>query len=293
MRLLRTMLFTPGNNWRMIQKAKDLAADAIILDLEDAVPLVEKETARIFVNDGVGLLKKAGLQVFVRVNSLATGLVEEDLEFVVQEDLDGIMLAKTESSDDIVKVSSILKGVEEALEISNGETAIMALIETAKGVQNVNEIIRTSTRLVGVAFGALDFTRDMGTTISGNQNELHYARSRIAIAATANQVQAIDTPWFDIADREGLKHDSFLAKQLGFKGKLLIHPDQIEAVNAVFTPSQESVEYSEKVVNAFKDAIDRGIGAISLDGKMIDTANYRQALDILNYANEIKDKEGK
>lgn len=290
MRVLRTLLFTPGNNWRMIQKAKDLPADAIILDLEDAVTMAEKETGRIFVRDGVPLIKSGGPEVYVRVNALTTDLTHEDLAFTVQTDLDGVVLPKAEASEDILRVEEMIGELEEE-DPRPGGIAILPLLETAKGVMNVDEIIAASGRVIAVCFGALDFTRDMGTSISRDGAEVFYARSKIALVANANRVQAIDTPWFDLADEDGLIRESNFARQLGYRGKLLIHPDQVETVNRIFSPSQEETEYAEKVVDAFREAEARGLGAISLDGKMIDTATFRQAEALLSYALAISEKE--
>lgn len=293
MRILRTMLFTPGNNWRMIQKAKDLPADAIILDLEDAVPMAEKETARIFVADGVQLIKSGGKQVFVRINSLSTGLIEEDLEYSVQRELDGIILAKTESSEDILKVERIVEKIEKEKNLLKNHIKIIPLLETARGVINVEEIVQASERVIAVCFGALDFTRDMGTTQSELGTETYYARSRIVLAARAYDVQAIDTPWFNLIDQEGLTKETHFAKQLGYQGKLLIHPDHIKTVNAVFMPTETEIEYAKRVVQAFNEAKTKGLGAISLNGKMIDEASFRQAENLWHYARTISKKDKK
>lgn len=291
MRLLRTMLFTPGNSWRMIQKAKSLPADAVILDLEDAVPIAEKETARFFVKDGVQLMRNEERAVYVRVNSLSTGLTGGDLEYSIQEGLNGIVLPKTESGEDVLQVDEKISKLEEERLLPQGKISIIPLIETAKGVVKVEEIIKASERVTAVCFGALDYTRDMGTAQSEDGSEVFYARSKIALVARANDVQAIDTPWLDLIDAEGLVREASLAKKIGFKGKLLIHPDHIEAVNKVFTPSREEVEYARKVVKAFMEAEDKGLGAVSLDGKMIDKANFVQAESLLNYAKTILEKE--
>ena len=290
MQLLRTMLFTPGNNWRMIQKARELSADAIIIDLEDAVPMDEKETARVFLEEGIQLIKSGNKFVYVRINSLLTGLTQEDLEYAVQEGLDGIILAKSESKEDILVVDKALNELELQRNLPEKHISIIPLLETAKGVLNVDEIIRASERVVAVCFGALDFTRDMGTNQSEDGIEIFYARSRIALVSTANNVQAIDTPWFDITDKDGLVKETQFVKQLGFRGKLLIHPDQIDAVNNAFTPTEDEITYAKKVIKAFKEAEAQGQGAVSLEGKMIDVASYRQALIILKYIKAIQEK---
>lgn len=290
MRLLRTMLFTPGTNMRMIQKAGTLEADAIILDLEDAVPMADKETARIFVRDSIGDLSVKGPDVLVRVNALITGLAEEDLEWVVQKGLVGTVVPKVESKDDLVKVARLMDQ-QEKKGIEPGSLALVPILETAGGVLNAYEIATASQRVIAVAFGAIDFARDMGISLSREGTELLYARSRVAMSARAAGVQAIDTPWIDIADKEGLVQEAKMARQLGFRGKLLIHPSQIEPINRVFSPSESEVEYAKKVVEAFQRAEARGLGAISLEGKMIDIANFRQAEEVLSLAEAIAQRE--
>jgi citrate lyase subunit beta/citryl-CoA lyase len=287
MRLLRTMLFTPGNNMRMIYKAGTLGADAVILDLEDAVPLAEKETARIFIKDSIEQVAAGGVQVFVRTNAFLTGLAEEDLNWIVQAGLDGIVLPKAESKDDVLEMGKLIAALEEERGLEPGSLVLIPSLESARGVVNAHEIATASKRTVALAFGALDFTRDMGTSVSREGTELFYARSRIAIVARAAGIQAIDTPWIDIADQEGLVREAKAVRQLGFRGKLLIHPSQIEPVNRVFSPSEDEIEYARKVVKAFKEAEAEGVGAISLEGKMIDIANFRQAQDLIAWAEAI------
>jgi len=253
------MLFTPGNNMRMIYKAGTLGADAIILDLEDAVPIAEKETARIFIKDSIEQVTAGGVQVFVR-------------------------------TEDVLETEKLLSALEQEREMEPGSLVIVPILETARGVVNAHEIVTASQRVAAIAFGAVDFTRDMGITLSREGTELFYARSHIAVAARAAEVQAIDTPWIDVADREGLVRDSERGRQLGFRGKLLIHPSQIEPVNKVFSPSEDEVGYARKVVEAFSEAEAKGLGAISLDGKMIDVANFRQAQDLIALAEAIAQK---
>ena len=281
MRLLRTVLFTPGNNMKMICKAGTLAADALILDLEDAVPMADKETARTLVRDSIAELSAKGLDLLVRVNALTTGLAGQDLEWVAQEGLVGIVLPKVESRDDVLEFARLIDQQEKKKGKEPGSLLLIPILETAKGVLNAYEISMASQRIIAICFGALDYARDMGVTLSREGTELLYARSRLAISARAAGVQAIDTPWIDIADEEGLVREAEMARRLGFRGKLLIHPGQIEPVHRVFSPSQPEVEYATEVVAAFRASNARGVGAISLEGKMIDIANFRQAEDLL------------
>jgi len=293
MRLLRSVLFTPGNNMRMIHKIPTLAADAVILDLEDSVPMREKDTARVFIRDSLDVAGSGTADVYVRVNGLITGLTAEDCEFVVQKGVAGIMLPKVESKEEVTKAEKIIEELERKRGLEVGSITLIPTLETAKGVINVYEIATSSKRVIAIGFGAVDFTRDMGTSLSKEGTELFFARSLCAVAARAAGIQALDTVFIDLADREGLIKDSQLAKQLGFKGKFLIHPSQIDTVNRIFSPSEKEIEYAKKVVSAFKEAEAKGLGAASLEGRMIDIAVYRQAQDLLALAEAIAEKERK
>ncbi|MBI4188023.1 MAG: CoA ester lyase [Chloroflexi bacterium] len=295
MMVLRSVLFVPGNSMRMITKAATLTADAIILDLEDAVPLPDKATARIMVRDSIKAVKSGGASVFARVNAFPTKLTAEDLNLVVTPDLDGIVLAKAETGSDITELDSMLEKLEKKRGLAPGAIKIIPIAETAKGVVNAYEIASASARLAAVAFGAGDYYGDMGRSVASltpGQAELLYARSQVVVGSRAAGVQAIDTPFFGLlTDREGLIKEATLDLQLGFKGKLLIHPGQIEPVNRVFSPVPDEVEHARKVVAAFDEAQAKGLGAISFEGKMIDYMNYRQAKDMVNFANVIADRE--
>jgi citrate lyase subunit beta/citryl-CoA lyase len=288
------MLFVPGNNMRMIAKAATLPADAIILDLEDAVPLPDKATARIMTRDSIKGVKLGGSYVFVRVNALTTNLTAEDLKFVTVEGLDGLMLAKTETKSDIVELDSMLEETEKGGGLEPRSLKVVPLIESAKGVINAYEIASASERIIAVAFGAGDYYRDLGrgASFSPEQTELLYARSQIVNCSVAAGVQAIDTVFFGLlTDREGLMKETMLALQLGFKGKLLIHPTQIEPVNKAFSPSPDEAEYARRVVEAFEEAQARGLGATSFEGKMIDYMNYKQAKDLVRLVEFIAEEK--
>ena len=254
--VLRSMLFVPGNSMRMITKAATLAADAIILDIEDAVPLPDKATARIMIRDSIRGIRSEGSYVFARVNSLATGLTAEDVKVVAVRDLDGVILAKTESGSDVVELDGMLDRIEKGKGLEPGSLKIIPLMETAKGVVNAYEIASASERVAAVAFGAGDYYADLGRSVSllsPEQTELLYARSQIVNSSRAAGVQAIDTPFFGLlTDREALLQEVRMALQLGFKGKLLIHPAQIEVVNRVFSPSPEEAEHALRLVKAFE-----------------------------------------
>lgn len=295
------MLFIPANSWRMIMRATGETQDAVILDLEDAVPVGEKETARVFARDGIPILRSKEIDVFVRVNSLATGLTAEDLKYVVVEGLDGVMLPKSESKEEIIELDQILKGEEAKKRLKPDTISIMPLLESPRGVLNASEVATASERVVALGFGAGDFLRELGegfaiARLSPDEYfpMILYARSRVSIAAKVAGVPAIDTPFFGLLiDTEGLIRESSRAKLLGFKGKMLIHPRHIEPVNRVFSPSQEDIEFSKQMINAYKEAEAKGLGAASYGGRMIDYAMLSMGQDLLARAEAIAEKEKK
>lgn len=288
---LRTLLFVPGNRANMLEKARTAPADVLVLDMEDSVPLSEKSSARALVQKYLPGFALGGQRVFVRVNALSTGLAEDDLEAVVSQGLDGISLPKAESADDIARVDSMIAALESKRGLSPGTVGLIVWIETARGILKAHEISSASFRLIGVAFGADDFTRDMGIERTKEATEQFFARSFIAVAAQAAGVAALDTPFVDFTDDEGLVRDSRLARQLGFKGKFVIHPRQIQPVNQVFTPSPQEVETARRIVEAFDAAAAQGSAAISFQGRMIDIPGAERARKLLQLAEAIARKE--
>ncbi len=287
MNRLRSLLFTPGHNMRMLAKAGALGADAVIVDLEDAVPMGDKETARWFTRDTLPTLAEQKSAVFVRVNALTTGLTATDVQWVVQAGLDGIVLPKSESAADVQQAAALLEQEEKTRKLAAGRIQIVPLLETARAVACAGAIAAAHARVQAVAFGGVDFSRDMGVELTRAGDELAHARARIALMAHAEGRFAIDTPWIDVHDADGLIQHAQTARQLGFHGKLLIHPGQVDPVNRTFSPSPEAVAAARKIVEAFQAADRNGAGAISLDGKMIDAANYQQARDLLAFRAEL------
>lgn len=293
MTVMRSLLFVPANSMRMIYKSVKLNADGVILDLEDAVPMLDKETGRIFVRDSVKMVKSGGSDVFVRINALTTGFSFEDLSYTIQEGLDGIMLPKCSDKKDMLELSDMISEFEKERRLEEGSISIIPLIESSLGVLNAYEIASSSERVIAIAFGAVDFTRELGTTPSKEGTEIFHARAHISIAARAANVQSIDTVWIDIMDMEGLVKDAMLARSLGFRGKLLIHPKQIEPANRIFTPSEEEISFARRVVEVFSKAQAEGKGATSIDGTMVDIATFRQAEELLSLVKEMRERESK
>lgn len=293
--ILRSLLFVPGSNYRAIMKTPSINCDAIIFDLEDAVSMEDKETARIFVKDAVEKLEFADKKMkVVRVNSWDTGLCDLDLKWVVRSGLDAIMLPKSESKDEVLKLDEYLTKLEKEQELETGSVKVIPLIESHIGVLNAYEIAKSSDRCIALAFGALDYYRTLGRTyfkFSENQYELLFARSMIVNAAKAAGLKAVDTPFFGmLIDKKGLEKEARLAWQLGFDGKLIIHPNHVDIINTVFTPSKEDVEQAKEVVKVYEEAKARGAGAATLRGKMIDYATYVQAKELLEVYEAITER---
>ena len=294
--VLRSMLYVPANSWRMITNATAEGADALILDLEDGCPMSEKETGRVFARDSIPMLKEQRAKVFVRVNSLETGLTETDISYVVTQGLDGIMLAKTESKEDVFTIDRLLQEEELKKGLELKSVLLIALLETPQGILNIREIIAASDRVVAVGFGAGDFSREMGagmgvTKLSPEEYfpMVLYARSNIAMTARAAGIQAIDTPFFGLViDLEGLIRESEKVKLLGFSGKQLTHPRHVASVNAAFSPAEEDVAFARMVVKVYEEARAKGLGATTIGGKMIDYGSFKRAEALLSTARVIE-----
>jgi len=293
----RSLLFIPANSWKMLNKAASEMEDGVLIDLEDACPVAERETGRIFARDIAPVLKAKGVDVLVRVNSLPTGVTADDIKVVATEGIDGIMLPKSESKEDIIEVAKILDKEEEAKGIKK-KIAILPLVESPKGVINAYEIGKASDRVAGLGFGAGDFMRELGegfTITKMSPDEyfpiLSYPRSAVSIAACALGVPAIDTPFFGLLiDNEGLERETRKAKSLGFKGKMITHPRHVEVVNRVFSPSEDDLTYSKRMVSAYQQAKAEGKGSAVLDGKMIDYAMHEMGMDMIAKAETIAEK---
>jgi citrate lyase subunit beta/citryl-CoA lyase len=284
---IRTALFVPGTRPDRIDKAFNTAADMIIIDLEDSVPLAQKEEIRPAVVEKIAQHKKKKL--FVRINALSTEFARGDLEVVVVSGLTGIMVPKLETAAHVRDIHALLLKAEKRQGMSAGETAVLALVESALAVENAFEIAAENTdpqRLFTLAFGAADFTLDLGIELTKSGEELSYPRARIAVACRAAGIAPpLDTPFMiDLKDKDALGADARRAKQLGFQGKLCIHPNQVEVCNRLFSPSEQDIEFARQVVAAFEAAEADGAAAIQLDGKFIDYPIVARSRQILKLA---------
>ena len=270
MQLNRTYLFAPGNHPRKVEKVFDAGADVVILDLEDAVAISEKAATRPVVAEAVK--HERTCRAFVRVNALDTGYTFGDLEAVITAGLDGIVLPKVERAADMQMVDWVMASFEEREGLPAGAIELMPIIETGKGLAAVREIAACGvTRMKRLSFGAGDFTRDMGMTWSRAENELLPARSEILLASRITDLEPpIDTVYIHIKDDEGFKASTELIRDLGFQGKLCIHPAQVPIANDTFTPTQDEVAWSQRIVDAFAEAEASGSASIQVDGYFVD-----------------------
>jgi citrate lyase subunit beta/citryl-CoA lyase len=284
-------MYTPGNNASLIEKARLFEADVIVLDLEDSVPPAEKLRGREMTKEAIPKVAESGADIYVRINDWATGLTHGDLEAVVQPSLAGIVLPKTESREDVVLLDRKLKELERRLGLPVGHTAIQCIIETAKGVINAYEAGLASPRVNSLVFGAVDYTRDMRVEMTKEGAEILHARSQTAIAARASGTVAIDPPWPAFTDVEGFIKDVNFGRQLGYEGRMLIHPNQIEPSNKYYLPPDELVEYAKEACAVFEEGMKKGSASVPLRGKMIDWAVYRANRDILAKMELVAERE--
>jgi citrate lyase subunit beta/citryl-CoA lyase len=266
----RSWMFVPGHIGKMVDKALGTRADAVMLDLEDAVLPSSKPQAREVVAAAL-LRAPSGPARFVRINAIGQASAVSDLDAVVQPGLEGIVVPKVEAVEQIHEAERMLIERERRAG-STTPMRILAAIESATGLLRAPAIAAASKRVCGLMLGAEDLSKDIGLPIrrEAEAYELLYARSALVMAAAAARVQAIDQVWTDIRDIEGLRRDALQARRLGFTGKSIIHPGQIDPVNDAFSPNAEDVEFARKVIDAFRDAEARGLGAVAFGGQLLD-----------------------
>lgn len=281
----RSMLFLPGNNPNMLINGNCLGSDAVIFDLEDAVAPDQKDAARILVRNTLKYMDFRGCERIVRINSIGTPYWQEDLKALLPYKPDLILLPKTESARDILTIDAYMTEL-------GSEVGVMALIETALGVENAFQIASSSKRLKALFLGAEDLTADLRCKRTKEGREIEYARHRLVVAARAAGVDVYDTPFTDVNDDEGIVTDASLAKALGFTGKASISPRHVEVINSVFSPTQKDVDYAYEVMEAIALAKEQGKGAISLHGKMIDAPIVARAEQTIAMAEALGMRRG-
>ena len=282
MNQLRTLLFVPGNRERMFERARDAGADALILDLEDAVPATEKRAARKLVRTSVPAMAKAGHAVFVRLNGIGSGETREDVMAVVRKGLAGVVLPKVEHPQDLRDLDVLLREAEMAHRVRPGDVRTIAIIETPRGVLRCEDIVRASDRVDAVAAGGEDYSAALGVPPSAQA--LAPLRYTIVQVAAAYGKQAVDTPFVDVKDAKGLATEAAYAKAIGFKGKFVIHPGQVAPVNRIFSPSRNEIAEARRIVAAAEAGEASGRGAVSVDGRMVDAPIVGRARGVLELA---------
>lgn len=284
MELLRTFIFAPGNHPRKVEKVFGLGADAVILDLEDAVAVSEKVAARQAVVEA--LKRPRPCKGYVRINASDTPFCYGDLLAIVGEGLDGIVLPKVESAAQLLMIDWLLAQLERERGLAAGSIDLMPIIETGKGVAAVREIAAAESRVCRLSFGAADYTHDMGMNWTLEENELTPARAEIALASRiAGLEPPIDTVFAHIGKHlDALKRTTQLARDLGFQGKLCIHPEQVGPIHEIFTPTQKEISDARKIVEAFEVAEASGSASIQVEGQFIDYPIVEKAKRILAIA---------
>lgn len=270
MKFRRSLLYVPGNRPGMLQNIPFFGADTVMLDLEDAVSPEEKDAARLMVRSFLGFHPRHSTELFVRINPLDTHHGLADLQAILPARPDGIRLPKADSPEMLVQLDARLGEGEERFGLPQGHFKIIPSIETPLAVLNCPETARASKRIVALAFGAEDYTAAMEIDRTRSGEELFSARSMIAMAAKAAGIQAIDTIFPDVNDLDSLREETRIAKRLGFTGKSLIHPRQIETIHSVFQPTPEELQHALDVMRAIMRARETGSGVVSLRGKMVD-----------------------
>ncbi|SCB75300.1 citrate (pro-3S)-lyase subunit beta [Weissella bombi] len=293
-RLRRTMMFVPGNNPAMVKDAGIYGADSIMFDLEDAVSMSEKDAARYLVYEALQTVDYGDAELVVRINGLDTPYYENDIKAMVKAGIDVIRLPKVESADMMLQLEALVADAEKEFGREVGSTNIMAAIESAKGVLNAYEIAKSSERMIGIALSAEDYTTDMKTHRYPDGQELLFARNMIIHAARAAGIAAFDTVFTNMDDEEGFYRETELIHQLGFDGKSLVNPRQIEMVNKVYQPTKKEIENAQNVVAAIAEAHAKGSGVISMNGQMVDRPVVLRAERVMRLAKaaHLVDEEG-
>jgi citrate lyase subunit beta/citryl-CoA lyase len=280
------MMFVPGNNPGMLQNAGIYGADALIFDLEDSVSINEKDSARELVFQAISNIKYPS-EIAIRINHIRTPFGRPDLAKILAAKPNLIRLPMTESAVEIQTVDAIITEAENRYKFAPGSILMMAAVETAKGLLKAYEIASASPRMVALAIGGEDFVADLHTSRSKHGRELFVARSEILLAARAAGINAIDTVFSDVNDTEGFINEATAIKEMGFDGKSVVNPRQIQMVHDIFTPTAKEIDHAKKVLVAYEEALARKSGVISLNGKMIDLPIVARAERTLAYADAV------
>lgn len=278
--LFRSLIFVPGNNSRFLEKAKSFKADIVCFDLEDSVPDKEKKNARQLIKNALKSHELYQSSIFVRTNSPASNKISDDLKAIVQKGITGIVIPKVNNVKELKKIEKQLSLLEKTRKLK--AIQLLPSIESAEGVVNTYTISSFSKRIHAVIFGIFDLLNDIGVDYTKDSEGAKYSRAKIPVDSRAAGVAAIDGIWQDLKDEEGLKKDCSFGKSLGYSGKSIIHPDQIEVVHKLFHPTKSEIQWAEKVCDVYLNSSKKGTGATTVDGKMIDEVHYKQAKAVLD-----------
>lgn len=286
MKLRRTMLFVPGNDPGKLLNAGIYGADSLVFDLEDAVSVGEKDSARDLVKNAI-MFNEYPCEVGVRINHISTPFGYDDLREIMKARPAFIRVPKSEETADIVAVDDYITQLEKEYGYEVGGVKIVLTIETALGIINSYQLAKSSKRIVAIGLGAEDFAADLETNRTADGREILFARSQLLLSARAAKVQAIDNVYADVANEAGFMADTLLGKELGFSGKSVIHPNQVEIVHRMYTPTLNEVSKAQKIIGAYQEALAKKSGVIALNGKMIDGPIVARAERTLRFAQAV------
>ncbi len=284
---LRSAMFVPGYTRKFLDKAINFSADALLLDLEDSVPVPYKEDARTFVREYLDA-DKFPQQTFIRVNDIESGLLSKDFSATLHRNTDGFMFTKVKDENDIIYFDKLLSQYEHDQGFPQGKFKMLPLIECGSAVLRAYQIATASPRMVGLAFGGEDYLTDLDGLHKEHGTSLLVPRSLIVIAARSAHIDALDTPYLDIRNIDGFRKEVEQARELGFSGQLLLHPTQIEITNQIFTPSDDEITEANRIIGAIQESSDKGQGTTLLDGKLIGPPMLKRAYSVLAKAKRIE-----
>lgn len=289
--VIRSMMSVPGIREKFIDKARGIPADILCFDLEDSVAWDDKPAARELLAKILPEFEARGRMVFVRVNGYDTGLTELELDAVVGPHLDGINISKVNDAADMERVDHYLTFLEKTRGIPEGQIKLIPWIENATAVVNAYEICTATSRTIGAAVGGEDYAVSIGTRRTSAGSELLQARSVMVNACHAAGIVPIDTPRVDFKDTDGFEQELQTVRTLGFRGKFCIHPTQVERANVVFAPTDEDKDWARRVIELYEDGVARNLGAVAMDGEMIDKPVADQACALLEWVDRIEERE--
>ena len=280
----RALLYMPGDDRRKIEKSATLGVDCICMDMEDGTDINKKAEARVVISQAMKELNFGNSERCIRINSIGSGFEKDDLASALAARPDSIVVPKIETAEQVRWVSDQIESYELSNKLNLGSIRLLIGVETAKGILNLREIASADKRLEAIIFGAEDYAASVGATRTKEGIEVLYARSAVVVACAANDLQAIDMVYIDFKDTEGLRAEAEQGAGLGFSGKQVIHPNQVQVTQEAFTPSEQAIEYARRIVESFESSQKEGKGAYALDGKMIDMPLLKNAQKVLDRA---------